>query len=88
MLFGFPAVLAKGTSLAYMIPTSLIGGLRNLRSGHAHLRPALIVGGAGVLTALGATRVSLGLDPTLSAALLAALLVVVAATTVRRALRG
>ncbi len=88
LLFGFPAVLAKGTSLAYMVPTSLIGGLRNLRSGHARLRPALIVGGAGVLTALGAARVSLGLDPTVSAALLAALLVAVAATTSRRAVRG
>lgn len=87
LLFGFPAVLAKGTSLAYMVPTSLIGGLRNLRSGHAELGPAMVVGGAGVLTALAAARVSLGLDPALSAGLLAALLIVVAANTARRAFR-
>ena len=87
LLFGFPAVLAKGTSLAYMVPTSIIGGYRNIRNGLAELRPALVIGAAGVLTALGAARLSLSLDPELSAALLAALLTVVALRTVVRAVR-
>lgn len=88
LLFGFPAVLAKGTSLACMVPTSVIGGARNLRSGHAELGPALLVGSAGVLTALGASRVSLGLDATVASGLFATLLLVVAATTARRAVRN
>jgi uncharacterized membrane protein YfcA len=88
LLFGFPTVLAKGTSLAYMIPTAIIGGLRNLRNGHAELTPALLVGGAGVLTALGAARLSLTLDPVISASLLAALLTTVAIHTTVRALRA
>jgi uncharacterized membrane protein YfcA len=88
LLFGFPTVLAKGTSLAYMIPTSIIGGIRNLRNGHAELGPAMVVGASGVLTALGAARMSLSLDPVISAALLAALLTAVALNTVARALRS
>lgn len=88
LVFGLPLVLAKGTSLAVIIPTALMGTLRNRRSGLTALRPGLVVGLAGVASAVAASRLSLGLDPEVSAALFAVLLVGVAvrlAATARRA---
>lgn len=78
LAFGLPLVLAKGTSLAVIIPTAVAGTLRNRSSGLTALRPGVVVGLAGVVSALAASQVSLGLDPHLSALLFAALLVVVA----------
>lgn len=75
---GLPLVLAKGTSLAVIIPTAVVGTLRNRRTGLTALRPGLVVGLAGVASALAASQLSLELDPELSAQLFAALLVVVA----------
>lgn len=75
---GLPLVLAKGTSLAVIIPTAVVGTLRNRRSGLTALRPGIVVGLAGVVSALAASQLSLDLDPELSALLFAALLVVVA----------
>jgi uncharacterized membrane protein YfcA len=77
--FGLPLVLAKGTSLAVIIPTAIVGTLRNRSAGLTALRPGLVVGMAGVVTALGAAQISLSLDPQLSALLFGALLVAVAA---------
>jgi hypothetical protein len=76
--FGLSLVLAKGTSLAVIIPTAVVGTLRNQRSGLTDLRPGIVVGLAGVLSAIAASQLSLGLDPELSALLFAVLLVVVA----------
>ncbi len=76
--FGVPLVVAKGTSLAVILPTSLVGTLRNRSAGLTALRPAAVVGVAGVLSAAAAAQVSLGLDARLSSLLFAGLLVVVA----------
>ena len=76
--FGLPLVLAKGTSLAVILPTSVVGTLRNRASGLTALRPAAVVGVAGVASAYLASQLSLGLDPRVSSLLFAALLVVVA----------
>jgi uncharacterized membrane protein YfcA len=76
--FGLPLVLAKGTSLLVIIPTAVVGTLRNRRTGLTALRPGVVVGLAGVVSALAASQLSLDLDPELSAALFAILLVVVA----------
>lgn len=76
--FGMPLVLAKGTSLAVIIPTAVMGTLRNRRTGLTALRPGLVVGLAGVVSALAASQLSLDLDPEVSALLFAVLLVVVA----------
>lgn len=75
---GLPLVLAKGTSLMVILPTSVLGTLRNRTSGLTALRPAMVVGGAGVASAFLASQLSLTLDPGLSALLFAGLLVVVA----------
>lgn len=78
IVFGLPLALAKGTSLAVIIPTAIMGTLRNRRTGLTALRPGAVVGLAGVVSAVVASQLSLDLDPELSASLFAALLVVVA----------
>ncbi len=85
--FGLPLVLAKGTSLLVIIPTALVGTLRNRRAGLTALRPAAVVGVAGIVTAFLASLLSVDLDPTVAAVTFAALLVVVAARLLRAATR-
>lgn len=89
--FGMPLVLAKGTSLAMILPTSLVGTFRNRAAGLTAMRPGMVVGLAGVLSAFLASRLSLGLDARTSSLLFSALLVVVAvrlALTARAATRA
>lgn len=83
--FGLPLVLAKGTSLAVIVPTAVLGTVRNRSAGLTALRPGIVVGLAGVVTAAVASQLSLALDPHLSAVLFAALLLVVAVRLVATA---
>jgi hypothetical protein len=78
ILFGIPAAIAKGTSLAVIIPTAIVGTRRNVRRGNADLRVAALTGVAGVTSSYLASKISLGLDEQLSNELFAVLLVVVA----------
>jgi uncharacterized protein len=78
LLFGIPAAIAKGTSLAVIVPTSVVATQRNLRNGNADLRSAAAVGLAGIVSAYVASKISVGLDERLSNALFAALLTFVA----------
>ncbi|NLV55147.1 MAG: sulfite exporter TauE/SafE family protein [Acidimicrobiales bacterium] len=82
LLFGLPLALAKGTSLLVIVPTAVVGTLRNRASGLTEVRAGVVVGTAGIVSAFLASRLSLTLDPRLSAGLFAALLVVVAARLV------
>lgn len=83
ILFGAPLVLAKGTSLAVIVPTSVLGTWRNHKAGLTSLSAGLLVGATGIVAAVVAARVSLGLDPELSAALFAGLLLVMAVRMIR-----
>ena len=76
--FGIPAVVAKGTSLAVIIPTSIMGTIRNRSNHNVDLRLAAVVGIAGVVSAYGASKISVGLSETTSNRLFAALLTAVA----------
>lgn len=78
ILFGVPAAVAKGTSLAVIVPTSVAGTVRNAGNGNADLPVAAAVGLAGVVSAYAATAISVGLDESTSNALFAALLTLVA----------
>jgi uncharacterized protein len=78
ILFGIPAAVAKGTSLAVIIPTSIVATRRNLRNGNAELGTAAAVGLAGVVSAFLASKVSVGLDEQTSNMLFALLLSIVA----------
>lgn len=73
---GMPSALAKGTSLAVIISTALMGTWRNLRAGNTDLPVAAATGLAGMASAFAGGRVSVGMSESLSNALFAALLVV------------
>jgi uncharacterized membrane protein YfcA len=86
--FGFPIVAAKGTSLAVIVPTAVVGTVRNRRQATTDLRAGALVGVGGVVTAALASQVSLGLDPVVSAWLFAGLLLLMAARLGLRAARS
>ena len=44
--------VAQGTSLVAIIPTAIVGGFTHLRQGNVLLRPALAMGGGGVVGAV------------------------------------
>ena len=81
-LLSVPDAVAKGTSLVVIIPTAVVGTIRNARAGNADLRLAAITGAAGVAAAFAASLLAVRLDPGVSAALFAALLAIVAARMV------
>lgn len=78
VLFGIPGALARGTSLAVILPTSIMGTLRNRKRGNADLRAAAAVGLAGVVSSFPAGLIATRLDDRLSNVLFAILLVLVA----------
>lgn len=79
VLFHVPPTVARGTSLAVIVPTSIMGTWRNRRNGNADLPIAVVVGLAGVVSAFVASQISVGMSETASNVLFAILLLVVAA---------
>jgi uncharacterized membrane protein YfcA len=78
ILTSVPQEVAKGTSLAVIVPTALVGTVRNARRGDVDLPVALAVGLSGVASSFLASVLSLRLDPVLSAVLFGLLLVAMA----------
>jgi uncharacterized membrane protein YfcA len=79
VLFSVAPVLAKGTSLAVIVPTALVGTWRNHRRGNVDLRAAAVVGLAGVVSAVAGASVADRISDEVSNSLFALLLVVMAA---------
>lgn len=75
---GLPAALAKGTSVAVIIPTAIMGTWRNRTKKNVDLRSAMIVGVAGIVSAFVAGKISVGMSEQLSNVLFALLLFFVA----------
>ena len=88
LLFSVPDAVAKGTSLLVIIPTAVAGTLSNIRRANADLPVAAAVGIFGVASALGASQISVNLDPTVSSVLFGLLLVAVAARMLLGRSRG
>jgi uncharacterized protein len=78
LLVGIPAATAKGSSLAVIIPTAIVGTQRNMKRHNADLRTATVVGLSGMVSSFLGARVSVDLDEQLSNRLFAALVTVVA----------
>lgn len=79
MMLALPSAIAKGTSVAVIIPTALMGTVRNRYADNVDLRAAGIVGACGIATAVAGGWVSARMSDTLSNVLFAILLLVVAA---------
>jgi uncharacterized protein len=78
LLLSLSQPVAKGTSLVVIIPTALVGTVRNLRAGDVNLGSAAAAGVTGALFGFAASLISVRLDPVLSAVLFGLLLVAVA----------
>ena len=76
--YGIPAAVAKGTSLAMIVPTSIMGTWRNRKNHNVDLRVAVILGLAGVASAFAGGKISVGMSEQTSNILFALLLLVVA----------
>ena len=87
LLFGFSAVVAKGTSLMVIIPTGTIGTLRNSKYGNINLRVGLLAGVGGIPMALFGAWVSSRMSEVLSEVLFGALIVGVAINMLRKTLQ-
>ena len=85
--FGMSDLVAKGTSLAVMIPTAVSGSIANTRAGLVDLRVALVVGLAATVASFGGVAIAFLLSPEWSAWLFAALMVVAAVQLAVRAVR-
>ncbi|WP_051062869.1 sulfite exporter TauE/SafE family protein [Ilumatobacter nonamiensis] len=83
VLFSMPPVLAKGTSVAVILPSSIVGTLRNRSNRNVDLRVGIAVGASGVIFAVIGGLIARSLSATFSNATFAVLLVIVAAIQIR-----
>jgi uncharacterized protein len=77
LLFQMPPVIAKGTSVAVIIPTALMGTWRNRRNDNTDIKAGLALGVAGMLAAVAGGLIASRMDPNLSNLLFAILLIFV-----------
>ncbi|CAN5212337.1 sulfite exporter TauE/SafE family protein [soil metagenome] len=87
-LFGISDLLAKGTSLLAMIPTSVTGSVSNLRAKLVSVSDGLIAGVAATAASFGGVALAFLLPPRLAAILFAVLLVGTVAQLTVRAIRA
>jgi uncharacterized membrane protein YfcA len=87
-VFGAGELLAKGTSLLALVPTSIAGTVQNARHRLVDLRDAAIAGAAATAASFGGVAVAFLLDPRLSAVLFAILLFLITAQLTFRAIRA
>jgi uncharacterized protein len=80
VLLGMVPVVAKGTSVAVIVPTAIMGTIRNRRKANADIRVATVVGLFGAASAVAGGTISDRLSDQVSNIMFAALLVFVAIT--------
>lgn len=90
MIVGFDmsAALAKGSSLAVIVPTAIMGTWRNAKKGNVDLPVAIVAGLAGVASGFLAGLLSVAMPDALSNTLFAVLLVLVALRMTWQLIRG
>lgn len=87
MLVGVSDLLAKGTSLLVMVPTTVAGTVANTRRGMVDLRVAGVVGLSAMVASFGGVYLAFAIPPELSGALFAGLVLLTAAQMAYRELR-
>ncbi len=80
VILGMAPVVAKGTSVAVIVPTAIMGTIRNRTKNNADIRVAAIVGGFGAASAVVGGTIADRLSEHLSNIMFAGLLVFVAIT--------
>jgi uncharacterized membrane protein YfcA len=80
VLFGMVPVIAKGTSVAVIVPTSIMGTIRNRANANVDLKVAAVAGGCGVLSAIAGGIIADGISTTVSNVMFGFLLLFVAGT--------
>lgn len=83
VLFSEVPVVAKGTSVAVIVPSSIVGTIRNRKKRNADIPLAAAIGIAGIISAVIGSVISDGISDGVSNAMFAILLVVVALLQVR-----
>jgi uncharacterized membrane protein YfcA len=78
IFFHVSPAIAKGTSLAVVIPTAFSGTLQNLRNKNTDLTAAAIVSSTGVVTAIAGSWIAARMNDALSNFLFAVLLIGIA----------
>lgn len=78
LLFKVPPTIAKGTSAFVIIPTALMGTWRNRAKRNTHLKAAVVVGVAGIVTAAIGGVIADKMSDDVSNVLFATLLTIVA----------
>ncbi|ASD23095.1 sulfite exporter TauE/SafE family protein [Cryobacterium zongtaii] len=86
-VFGVSDLIAKGTSLLVLVPTSLVGTIANLRAGLVDLPAGLVVGAAATVAAVPGVALAVLIPPRLSSILFAVLLILAAGQLTVKALR-
>jgi uncharacterized membrane protein YfcA len=87
-VFGVSDLIAKGTSLLVLVPTSIVGTLTNLRAHAVDLRAGLVVGLAATVAAIPGVALAVLIPPRLSSILFAALLLIAVAQLTVTAVRA
>jgi len=87
LFFGMSDLVAKGTSLAVMIPTAISGTVTNARGGIVDLRAGVIAGVAATAASFGGVALAHLMSPAVSTWLFAALVVIAAVQLSVRAIR-
>lgn len=87
LFFGMSDLVAKGTSLAVMIPTAISGSVTNARGGIVDLRVGIIAGIAATAASFGGVALAHLMSPEVSTWLFAALVVIAAVQLSVRAVR-
>lgn len=80
VLLGMVPVIAKGTSVAVIVPTSIVGTLRNRANANVDLKVAAVAGGCGVLSAIAGGIIADGISTGVSNVMFGFLLLFVAGT--------
>ena len=86
-VFGLGDLIAKGTSLLFMIPTAVTGSVNNTRNRLVDVRAGLIVGVAATVASFGGAALAFVMSPAVSSYLFAALLLVSVVQLTVRAIR-
>lgn len=83
VFFSMPPVLAKGTSVAVIVPSAIVGTLRNRSHDNVALRVGAAIGVAGVFSAVIGSLIATSLSDSFSNVMFATLLLCVAAIQAR-----